>query len=59
MQIEAGGNSPRGSDRSDRLLGTPSCSIPVGHLSEDAIEKLKQRKRKALEKYGYLNGRES
>lgn len=59
MQIEAGGNSPRGSDRSDRLLGTPSCSIPVGGLSEESIEILKERQRKALEKYGYLSNRES
>lgn len=59
MQTEAGSNSPRGSDRADRLLGTPVCHIPVGDLSEESIKILKERQRKALEKYGYLSNRES
>lgn len=46
-------------DRRDRMLSIPSCNVPVGELSEYAIERLKQRQKKALEKYGYLSNRES
>lgn len=59
MGTEAGSDNSTGSDLRERLLGTPSCSIPVGDLTDEEIDNLKERHRKALEKYGYLSSRES
>lgn len=59
MELEEGRNTSIGSDRKDRLLGTPACCIPVGDLTDEEIDNLKERHRKALEKYGYLSSRES
>lgn len=42
--------------RREELLGTPSCRIPLGEFTDEDIETLKERRRKALEKYGYETG---
>ena len=39
--------------RREDLLGTPSCRIPLGEFTDEDIKTLKERRRKALEKYGY------
>ena len=56
MGTEAGSDNSTGSDLRERLLGTPSCKIPLGEFTDEDIETLKERRRKALEKYGYETG---
>ena len=56
MGTEAGSDNSTGSDLRERLLGAPSCKIPLGEFTDEDIETLKERRRKALEKYGYETG---
>lgn len=59
MELEAESDNAIDTGWKERLLGTPACCIPVGDLTDEQIENLKERQRKALEKNGYLSIRES